>query len=249
MTKTALVIDGDIFLWECCLSSEEAFDWGDDFWTLHADAQEARLKLDIAFAELKEKLNATTMAIALSDKDNWRKEVLPTYKAHRKRTRKPVVFHAMKEYVRETYKTFEIPKLEADDVCGLLMSDRLWRTRFERILVSADKDLLQIPGLHYNPNRPNEGVTEVTEKNGTYNHLFQSLTGDAVDGYAGCPGIGPKTAERLLAIDPSWDTVARAYEDAGLSLEDALQQARVAKIMTTKDFNYTTKEVILWEPK
>lgn len=252
MTKTALVIDGDIFLWECCLSAEQAFDWGDDLWTLHADAQEIRLKLDIAFASLKDKLKATTMAIALSGPTNWRKEVLPTYKANRKKTRKPVAFFAMKEYVRETYTTFEIPTLEADDVCGLLMGRDLWKSKFERVIVSADKDLLQIPGLHYNPNKPHEGISKVTPEDGTYNFMYQALTGDAVDGYSGCPGVGPKTAERKLKqADPKdyWGIVLESYEDAGLTYEDALQQARVAKILTTKDYNFQTNEVILWEPK
>lgn len=252
MTKTALVIDGDIFLWECCLSAEESFHWGDDLWTLHADAQEVRLKLDIAFASLKEKLNANTIAIALSGPTNWRKEVLPTYKANRKKTRKPVVFFAMKEYVREAYKTFEIPDLEADDVCGLLMGNQLWRTKFDKVIVTADKDLLQIPGLHYNPNKSHEGISQVSPQDGLYNFMYQTLTGDAVDGYSGCPGVGPKTAERRLRqADPKnyWDLVLEAYEDAGLTYEDALQQARVAKILTTEDYNFKTNEVKLWEPK
>ena len=248
-TKTALVIDGDIFLWECCLAAEESFDWGDDLWTLHADAHEVRLRLDIAFANLKEKMNAHSMAIALSSSSNWRKDVLSTYKAHRKKTRKPVVFHAMKEYVRETYKVFEINSLEADDVCGLLMSNRLWQTKFDKVIVTTDKDLLQIPGLHYNPNRPEEGISEVSEEDGNYNFLFQALTGDAVDGYSGCPGVGPKTAARLLNTGATWDTVLKAYEDAGLDEEDALQQARVARILREQDYNHNKQEVILWRPE
>ena len=247
--KTALVVDGDIFLWECGLSVEEPTHWGDDLWTLHADAEEARLKLDIALASLREKTNAVTMAVALSGSKNWRKTVLPTYKYHRKKSRKPVVFFTLKEYVRETYNTFEYEDLEADDVCGMLMGTRLWQTRFEKILVSTDKDLLQIPGLHYNPNKPDEGITEVTEEDGEYNHLFQTLTGDLVDGYSGCPGVGPKTALRILGANPCWDKVLGAYKKAGLTEEDALVQARVARILRQSDFNYNKKEVILWEPR
>ena len=250
MTKTALVIDGDIFLWECCLSAEEPFDWGDDLWTLHADAHQARIKLDIAFADLKEELNSSTIAIAFSSSENWRKDVLPSYKSHRKKTRKPTVFFEMKEYVRSTYKTFEIPTLEADDVCGILMTtSRLWKPSFDKVVVSTDKDLLQIPGLHYNPNRPEESISEVSKEDGDYNHLFQALTGDAVDGYSGCPRIGPKTAERLLKPAPVWDTVLKAYEDAGMAVEDALQQARVARILRAEDYDFNNKEVRLWEPK
>jgi len=247
--KTALAIDGDIFLWECCLACEKSVDWGDDLWTLHADAKEARLRLDIAFASLKEKLNATSIVIALSGPNNWRKEVLPTYKSNRKKSRKPVVFFAMKEYVRETYKTFEYPTLEADDVCGMLMGTKMWNPKSKKVIVTTDKDLLQIPGLHYNPNRPEEGISEVSVEDGYYNFLYQTLTGDAVDGYSGCPRIGPKTAAKLLKVDPSWATVKQAYEDAGLNEEDAIQQARVARIMHQSDYDYDTNEVKLWEPE
>ena len=247
--KTALVVDGDIFLWECGLSVETSIHWGDDMWTLHADAQEARLRLDIALASLREKTNAATMVVALSGDENWRKSVLPTYKYHRKKSRKPVVFFALKEYVRETYRTFEYPQLEADDVCGMLMGRKLWRTRFDRVLVSTDKDLLQIPGLHYNPNKPEEGITEVSEEDGDYNHLFQALTGDLVDGYSGCPGVGPKTAQKILGSNPCWAKVLDAYRKAGLTEEDALVQARVARILRESDFDYNNEEVILWEPR
>ena len=249
MTKTALVIDGDIFLWECGLSVEEPIHWGDDLWTLHADAYEARLKFDIALADLKEKTGAVTLAICFSGAKNWRKEVLPTYKFHRKKSRKPVVFHDLRDYARQTYRTYEFPQLEADDVCGMIMDGALWSTKLERILVSTDKDLLQIPGLHYNHNKPEEGITEVSEEDGHYNHMFQALTGDLVDGYSGCPGVGPKTAAKLLDPDPTWDVVSAAYEKAGKTEEEALQQARVAKILRKKDFAFNNNEVILWEPR
>ena len=249
MTKTALVIDGDIFLWECALGSEVAWDWGDDMWTLHGDAREARQRFDIEIADLKEKLNASVIAIALSGEKNWRKDVLPTYKAHRKKTRKPLLFHTLKQYVRDAYNHYEYPNLEADDVCGILMGRRLWQTKFEKILVSTDKDLKQIKGLHYNPGRPEEDVSEVTPADGHYNHLLQTLTGDAVDGDSGCPGSGPKTAARILKPDPCWETDRRAYEDQGFDEEDALQQARVAYIMREGDYNFETNEVKLWEPR
>lgn len=251
MTTTALVIDGDIFLWEACLGSEYSCHWGDDLWTLHADEREAKQRLDTTIASLKEKLESDRIRVALTGDENWRKEVLPTYKANRKKTRKPVVYHALKQYVRETYKTVEINRLEADDICGLLMGKRMWRTPCEKILISTDKDLKQIPGLHYNPGKPEEGISEVSELDGHYNFMYQTLTGDAVDGYSGCPKVGPKTAERILSqADPSeyWTLVLEAYEGAGLTEEDALQQARVARIMREGDYDHKTNEVNLWTP-
>ena len=256
MTKTALVIDGDILLWECALAVEEPVDWGDDLWTLHADAAQAKIHLDVAFARLKDKLNATNIGVAFSSSENWRKSVLTTYKHNRKKTRKPVVFHALKEYARSTYKCIEVPTLEADDICGVILTadnSSFYRTTAdEKILVSSDKDLLQIPGLHYNPNKPEDEIFEVTPDQAHYNHMFQTLTGDTVDGYGGCPKVGPKTAAKILdgvAPQDRWSVVVEAYAKTGHTEEEALVQARVARILHKSDYNFGKREVRLWTPK
>ena len=68
--------------------------------------------------------------------------------------------------------------------------------------------------------------------------------GDRADNYAGCPGVGDVTARKLLEKDCSWDTVVSAFEKVGLSEEDALVQARVARILRNTDYKGT--QVILW---
>jgi len=78
--------------------------------------------------------------------------------------------------------------------------------------------------------------------------LLQALTGDSVDGYPGCPGIGPKRAERLLNKETSWETVVAAYAKEGLDEEYALAQARVARILRWDEYNIKKEEVILWTP-
>ena len=248
MTQTALVIDADILLWESCMGCEQPYDWGDDFWTLHCDAREAKQRFDNDVATLKEKLNARSVVMALSGPKNFRKDVLPTYKSNRKKTRRPVAFHAVKNYIREAYPTYEFENIEADDVCGMLMTG-MYQTKFEKVLVSTDKDLKQIPGLHYNPGHPEDGVFEVNKFDAYYNFLMQVLTGDAVDGYSGCPGVGPVGAKKVLDPDPCWVSVKNAYDKAGLTEEDALVQARVAYILRRNDYDRKTQTVKLWRPK
>ena len=72
--------------------------------------------------------------------------------------------------------------------------------------------------------------------------------GDATDGYSGCPGIGPKTAEKVLEQGCDWATVVGCFKAKGLSEEAALIQARVARICHAKDYDFEKKEVILWNP-
>ena len=93
--------------------------------------------------------------------------------------------------------------------------------------------------------------------------MMQTLTGDATDGYVGVPGCGPKTAEKILqkALDEGtpwanpkqlreiyWKHVIAAYDKAGFGEEEALVQARVARILRAEDYDDIQKKVILWTP-
>lgn len=243
-----ILIDGDIVLYEVTLACETPINWGDDFWTLHSDFREATQRFDCWIADAASRLNADKVVVAMSGSENWRKGVLPTYKSNRKGKRKPLVFHELKQYCRDVYRTFEMNNLEADDVLGLMCgSPGLGRIKGEKIVITIDKDLKTVPGLHYDPGHPERGVIEVDKDQADYNHLFQTLTGDAVDGYSGCPGIGPARAKRVLEY-PCWGAVVEAYEVAGLGEEDALIQARVARILRWGEYNLKKKEVRLWNP-
>ena len=243
--KRTLLIDGDILLYREASAVEVELDWGDDWWTLHGDAREAMERVDLWIADIKELLDATEAILTLTGESNWRKDVLPTYKANRKGKRKPVVYPALKNYVIETYKTAIFDRLEADDVMGILQTDP--HNKHETIIVSEDKDMMTIPGKLYRPIRPEEGVQDISVEEADRNHLTQALTGDSTDGYGGCPGIGPKTAAKVLK-ENEWSLVVAAYEKAGLTEEDALIQARVARILRHGEYDAKRNEVNLWNP-
>ena len=243
-----ILIDADVALNEVTTACEQAFHWGDDMWTLHSDLNEAKQRLDCWVKDMRSKLNADKVIMALSGSKNWRKEVLPSYKHNRQRKRKPLVFPELKRYCEDVYRTYKFDNLEGDDVLGLLAGrPGLGRVRGEKIIVSIDKDLRTVPGLHYNPMRSGEGVVHVDEDQSDYNHLLQSLMGDAVDGYSGCPGIGPVTAAKILQY-PCWGAVLEAYDLAGLREEEALVQARVARILRWGEYDVKKQEVRLWNP-
>ena len=103
----------------------------------------------------------------------------------------------------------------------------------------------QIPGDLYNLD---ERIT-VSPNAGRTWHLIQCLSGDQTDGYGGVPGIGVKRAATLFDKEGySWKTAVKAFTDKGLTEEDALLNARLAKILTIDDYDTTKQEVILWTP-
>jgi DNA polymerase I len=245
---TAL-IDGDLLVYEAASAAEKPIDWGNGLWTLHSEEDDAVRRLRERLHGIMQKIDCEEIVFTLSDKVNFRKEVLPTYKANRADKRKPMLLPFLRQYVQDNWKTFIRPSLEADDVLGILMTHP---TLIEggKVCVSLDKDLKTIPGSHFNYNR-DEAFT-VDEQTADYWHLYQTLIGDTTDNYSGCPGIGPKKAEVILKPmqdgNPGWPLVASTFAKAGLSEDVALQQARVARICRASDYDFKKKEVKLWNP-
>lgn len=246
-----LLLDGDIFVYRITAANEEPIDWGNDFWTLHSDFAQCRDILDGQIEEYLETLKADRVVLAFSPKLNFRYRVYPQYKAHRVGKRKPITYVPLKQYAFDKYETFQRPDLEGDDILGILATSPVI-VKGEKVIVSLDKDLKTIPGLICDMRDPIE-IQEVMEQDADYMHMYQTLIGDTADGYPGCPGIGPKTAEKILSAVPRtyadmWPVVAATYRAKGLSEEVALIQAQVARICRRSDYDFEKKEVILWQP-
>lgn len=257
--KIAL-IDADIVAYQAASAAEQPIKWDEDLWTLHAFESEARAKFDSMIDAMIEKVEADEVVLAFTDSDNWRKKVLPTYKANRANTRKPMLLKALGEYAAERYPTYKRPTLEGDDCLGIL-STMVRKKPSEMIVCSIDKDFKTIPGVHYDFGK--DEFFEISEHKADYWHMYQTLTGDATDGYKGCPGAGPVGATKILQaaldegtpwanrehlIEIMWKHVVKAYEKAGLSEDEALVQARVARICRAEDYDFANKRVKLWEP-
>lgn len=256
MTKTrTLLIDGDILCFQAASAVEQETQWGTWCWTLHSDIREALPILEGTVDRLLDGLAASRVIFALTDENNWRKQVMTTYKLNRVDKRKPLCYGALREYVAEKYTTFQRPTLEGDDVLGILAtSSKL--VEGEKIIVSIDKDFQGVPGKLVRDMETLE-IEEISESQADYFHMLQTLTGDATDGYPGCPKYGPVTAAKLLDVfwqdgvfhkEAAWDDIVKAYDKAGLSETVALQNARVARICRASDYDFKEKCVRLWNP-
>jgi 5'-3' exonuclease len=244
--KRVLLIDGDILIYKIATQNEVSTHWGDGLWTLHCDEKQCIADVDAQIEDLGSQLEADDYVVALTDKHNFRKDVMPTYKANRKEKRKPMVLNALRKYVMEKHNGVIWKNLEADDVLGIMATEP---TDEERIIVSIDKDLKQIPAT-----LSTDGVLfkETPLKLADYWFMIQTLSGDAVDGYTGLPSVGIKTAEKFISkytmvpILDLWKIVVKLYEEKGYTEGEALQQARVARILRHGEYNKETGEVKLW---
>ena len=247
--STTLLMDTDIFAYRGACINEDKTAFGKYVW----DFEDACESVDQVIAELSENLKADRIIMCLSDEEaNWRKDVLPTYKAARKETERPEQLYMLKDYLATEYESKGFPSLEADDVMGIL-STHPHAIEGKKIIVSEDKDMRTIPGYLYAPHRPKLKTINITELQADQFHMWQTLVGDPTDGYGGAFGIGKGSifAQAVLEEDHEelWDTVLAGYGSKGLTETEAIQQARVARILRAEDYNIQTKELTLWEPE
>lgn len=186
-----LQVDGDIIAHKCAYISEDK------------STQEA---LDLVFEYLKNSTDHLTkyllptlsdtadMSIHLSGNTSFRKEIDPSYKDNRKNKPKPRHLESIREYLAGHFgATFSRNGYEADDSLGYLQTKS---EPMSSVILSIDKDLLQIPGYHYNLD--NQTLTYVLPYQGIKQFYLQMLIGDPVDNVKGVDGIGKVNAEKLL---------------------------------------------------
>lgn len=136
--------------------------------------------------------------IFLTEGDCFRKEIYKDYKHSRDKLEKPHYYHEIRQYYIDYFDAYVAQAIEADDkVC--MRAYALEQEDKEHVIASVDKDLLQIPGYHYNPKKPEDGVFLVDPWEADFNFYCQLLTGDSVDDIPGINGIGPVKAKKLLS--------------------------------------------------
>lgn len=235
---TTLLIDADILMYRCAFNRETAEEI-DGYWTWKCDLEQVKDDIDESVEYLQDRLGAGEFVLCLSDTVNFRHSVEPSYKGNRSWIKRPVVLKPLREFLISERAAVVYPELEGDDVLGILQTS-------DTIIVSADKDMNQIEGRYYRS--ADDGMVEISADQARYYHLLQTMTGDAVDGYKGAKGIGAVTAKKILDKDCSWESVVETYLKVGQTEEEALVQARLAKILTKDWYDFENKKPIMWTP-
>lgn len=139
-------------------------------------------------------------------KSTFRYKLCPTYKGNRPAER-PKWLPDLREFAKEWYGAEEGNQCEADDLLGINQKD-------DTVICSIDKDLLIIPGKHYNFVK--DEFTTIDNYSGEFHFWCQMLIGDAADNVTGVAGIGKKKApKKLEGLSPEdmEEEVKMLYDD------------------------------------
>lgn len=173
------LIDGDIVAFSCAAFNEQ---WG---WEACVNDMDSMLE------RIMTTTNSDTYTMFLSGSHNFRYDINPNYKANRKDKVDPKYRQDAKAYLIEVYGAVLCDGIEADDGMGIAAGP-------DTVICSIDKDLLQIPGNHYNWRK--DIFTTVSELDGLRSFYRQLLMGDRTDNIFGIKGIGEVKSARY--IDP-----------------------------------------------
>ena len=261
MSRTVL-IDADIFAYIASSATEGVFyfNGGDSPPAVDENLEEALAMAERDIEAVANKLKADRIIVCLTDDidlttntvNNFRVDVYQPYKSKRLATRKPSTLLRVKEFYAERYECYQRPRLEADDCMGILATHTTL-VPGEKIIVSGDKDMQTIPGLLFNPKKDKRKPRVITELDADRYFMEQALTGDTTDGYPGCRGIGPESpfvaaVRQAKSLRSMWNIVLAGYESKGFTPEDALAQARCARILRASDWDFQARKPRLWTP-
>ena len=237
-----LLIDCDFIAYKSAQVCEEGIDFGNDVIVAQSNFSQVLKVFERELQKVQTAMMEDDVILYFSSSENFRKKIYTDYKGHRNR-RKPLGYKRLVNHCKENYKFVLREGLEADDSLGI---DATRYPSTDNIIVSPDKDLRQIPGVLWNLT---DDVEEITKEQGDDWHLIQTMAGDPTDGYSGCPGIGVKRATELLDKNENqWEAVTKAFRDRGLSDDDALLNARLAKILRNENYDHDRNQPILWNP-
>lgn len=180
---------------------------------------------------------------------NFRCEIFPEYKANRDET--PEAIRIAVPYIHEILRAMhipivEVPGIEADDLIGTL-SKQAEKEGFKVYMVTPDKDFAQLVSdniFMYRPARMGNGieiwgVEEVKQKFEIERPEqvidFLGMMGDAIDNIPGLPGVGEKTAKKLLAEFGSMEGL--------LANTDKLKGALKLKVEANKEQGLLSKKL------
>ena len=200
--------------------------------------------------EVLTKEKPTHLAVAFDHGKTFRHEAFPAYKAQREET--PEDIRLAVPIIKDILSAYHIPILqvdgfEADDIIGTI-AHKADLEGIDTFMVTPDKDYAQLVTDRVKMYRPRHGggyevmgPKEVCEKYGIASTAqvidLLGLMGDSADNFPGCPGVGEKTAAKLInqfgSIDALLSSTNQLKGKMKEKVEGAVEDIKMSKYLAT----------------
>ena len=200
--------------------------------------------------EVLTKESPTHIGVAFDHGKTFRHDAFPEYKAQREETPEDIKLSV--PLIKQILEAMHIPILqvdgfEADDIIGTVAT-RFGSDGIETFMLTPDKDYGQLIGPNVFMYRPRHGggyeiigEKEVEDKYGIPTPAqvidLLALMGDTADNFPGCPGVGEKTAAKLINQFGSIDNMLQHTNEIKGKLrekvENAIEDIKMSKFLAT----------------
>ncbi len=200
--------------------------------------------------EVLTKEHPTHMGVAFDHGLTFRHEAYPQYKAQRQET--PEDIKRAVPIIKEILKAFRIPILqvdgfEADDIIGTLAL-KAGQQGVDTYMLTPDKDYAQLVGHNVWMYRPRHGGGYETLGEEAVNQKYNiasprqvidllALMGDSADNFPGCPGVGEKTASKLInefgSVENLLENTDKLKGKMREKVETAVEDIKISKFLAT----------------
>lgn len=204
--KQIALIDGDIVGYRCAATCNDL------------DLDIAHIRINDLMHRILHETDAVNYKVYLTGSNNFRYEIYPEYKANRKDKPRPKWLQECREFLVTEWKAKVTDGNEADDELGIDQTGH----GLDSVICSIDKDLLQIPGYHYDFVKGLERFVSTIDGNRTF--YAQLIAGDGSDNIpsfdgnlrSGIPKFIQKLQQPLNEMTEASDMykyVCKVYED------------------------------------
>jgi len=204
-----ILVDADSLIFASCYRPKE------DSETFYDNLDDVIFKFDESFQniinELDDIYQLSEVVVFNDSRGNFRKLITNTYKANRKDQIKPPMLPDIHKHVHETYNGVRGFGVETDDMVA-----SYWKSYSEEygrdnvMIVSIDKDYLQLPALIYRYNR--KEFLDLSKFDALKNFYTQMITGDSADNVNFFHGKGIKFAKKYLDVDTPYKLTKKIYK-------------------------------------
>lgn len=183
--------------------------------------------------------------------ENFRFRIWPEYKANRKDQVKPVHYNFIKEHLVVNWGARFTFGEEADDRLGIEQTrlEEIITEEHPSVICSIDKDLMQIPGMHYNFVK--NDWQHITKERGLKNFYEQILVGDTTDNISGARGIGEAKSRKALESSISerelLEAVIACYATAKAHRDESPEQLYKRIDLAGKLLKIRQQEEEIWD--